>query len=239
MSTDNLYFILVEPQMGENIGAVARAISNFGFYNLRIVKPRDGWPNLKANSTAAHGKFVIEKAQIFEDLKSAISDLNLVIATTAANRDMNKRVINLPEIKEAVTRARYTKIGVLFGRESTGLNNQELIIADWVVNIHTSIINPSLNIAQAACLIAYELSQVKPTQVLTINQSASKQELQLMLDHITNKLEEADYFKVSEKKAGMLQNIYNIFTRADLTSSEVRTLHGIIKALTGSKKWLL
>lgn len=233
---DNLYFILVEPQMGENIGSVARVISNFGFTKLRIVSPRDGWPNIKAIELAAHGKFVVEQAQIFNTFQDAVSDINYLIATSAQIRDMQKEVCDPKNLTNIVSNNVYRgdKIGVLLGRERSGLTNEEIVLADILCSIKTSEINSSLNLAQAACILAYELSESIGSSVTTTEPQlsvASKAELECFFNHLKDVLDKKDFFKAKEKEQKMFQNIRNIFIKAKMTEQEVRTMRGIIKSL--------
>ncbi|KIE05969.1 RNA methyltransferase [Candidatus Jidaibacter acanthamoeba] len=235
---DNIYFILVEPQMGENIGAVARVISNFGFTKLRIVSPRDGWPNVKARELAAHGKFIIESAEVFNNLNEAIEDLNFIVATSAQKRDMQKEVCkseDLPIMVGNNIARNGGKVGILLGRERSGLTNEEVVCADIFCSIETSAINSSLNIAQAACVIAYELSIPLLNEIKTSSEVqglANKAELEYFFRHLKQELDKKDFFKAKEKEQRMFQNIRNTFIKAKMTEQEVRTMRGIIKALT-------
>jgi tRNA/rRNA methyltransferase len=236
---ENVYFILVEPQMGENIGAVARVISNFGFHKLRIVAPRDGWPNEKAFELAAHGKFILDDAEIFPSLNEAIKDVNYLIATSASKRDMEKQICRPKELFELVARhaVRKEKIGVMLGRERSGLTNEEMVMADVLCSINTSKLNSSMNIAQAACVLAYELSEISlENQSITESPVANKQEIESLFQHLKSELDRKDYFKAKEKEERMFQNIRNIFTKAKLTEQEVRTLRGVIRTLSEEYK---
>ncbi len=234
---ENLCFILVEPQMGENIGAVARVISNFGFTKLRLVSPRDGWPNIKANELAAHGRFVLEQAEIFDSFNKAISDINFLVATSAQRRDMEKESCDPHALAIKLTGKllNESKVGILLGRERSGLTNEEIIAADMLCSINTSKINSSLNIAQAASIIAYELSITYDKAVINkINQEpllAPKAEMELFFQHLKQELDKKNFFKTKEKEQKMFQNIRNTFIKAKMTEQEVRTFRGIIKTL--------
>ncbi|GIL00861.1 MAG: tRNA (cytidine/uridine-2'-O-)-methyltransferase TrmJ [Alphaproteobacteria bacterium] len=233
--------VLVEPQLGENIGMVARAMANFGLSQLRLVAPRDGWPNRKAKSAASGADHVIEAATVHPDLASAVADLRFVYATTARQRDMIKPVVGPAE---AAARLRGlveggTACGVLFGRERWGLRNEEVALADALV---TYPVNPrfaSLNLAQAVLLIAYEwmksagdaAAAFQPPQV----PQASRQDLIGLIEHLEAALDEADYFHPPEKRDKMALNLRNIFTHAALSEPEVRTLRGVIAAL--ERRW--
>jgi len=224
--------------MGENIGAAARVMSNFGCCNLRIINPRDGWPNKKALEISAHGKFVVEQAEIFQDIEAAIADINYLIATTANVRYLAKSVNSPTEIvckindfiKESSSSLR---IGLLFGRERSGLTNDEISFADEIIKIDTAKINPSLNLAQSVGIIMYELSKInKSNNEIKINNKATQLEISYLVDHLIRELSNTNFFGTIEKKFGMIQNIRNMIMRANLTSQDVRTIRGIIKILS-------
>lgn len=225
--------ILVEPQMGENIGAAARIMSNFDIVEMRIVNPRDGWPNAKAIAMAAHGAHILDGAKIYTTTSDAIGDINVLFATSAQTRYMNKPVLTPHEMSESIKSLSHeTTIGVLFGRERSGLTNEELLLADSLIRIPVSDKNPSLNLAQAVGLIAYEISKTlelsNPENPQTL---ATKDEMNFLLQTLDANLSEKNFFKNPQMHPTMSQNINNIFTRANLTSQEVKTLHGIFKAL--------
>lgn len=221
--------ILVEPQLGENIGAVARVMSNFGFTDLRIVNPRDGWPNEKAVAMAAHGAFVVENAVIYPDFKSAIADMHYVIATTAQDRYMEKSVLTpktLPKLSG--------NVGMVFGRERSGLTNEEISYCDAIVAITTSEINPSLNIAQAVAICCYELSTLKKPEIAEPEQ-ALRGDLNVFVDFLENELEVSGFFKNPEIAPTMKRNIRNYFTRSNMTEQDLKTMWGMIKSLINGK----
>ncbi|MCE2991780.1 MAG: RNA methyltransferase [Candidatus Jidaibacter sp.] len=218
--------ILSHPQMGENIGATARAMSNFGLDELRIVAPRDGWPNQRAYALAANGEFVLDKAQIFQDLPSAIADIQTLYGTASGDRDMAKSTLAPWQITKNLD---FAKVGILFGCERSGLTNDELSVCDHIIKIPTSHLNPSLNLAQAVMIIAYELGKTNAAAT-TAHPRASKGEVMHMLSFLQTALEERNFFKSQEMKPTMMRNITNLFVKAALTEQEVRTLYGIFKA---------
>ncbi len=242
--------VLVNPQLGENIGTAARAMANFGLHEMRIVDPRDGWPNEKARATASGADWIIDGAGVHWTLEEALADVNYVYATTARPRGMIKEVIT-PEQAGHDMRARVArgeKVAVLFGRERTGLTNDEISMADVIV---TAPVNPafaSINIAQAVLLLGYEWFK---EQAETLGQQtpelpalegpglqtpdtrpATKEELYGLFDHLERELDASGFFKTEDKKPGMMRNIRNLFGRAELTEQEVRSLRGIISSLT-------
>lgn len=247
--------ILVEPQLGENIGQAARAMANFGLSELRLVAPRDGWPNEKAIAGASGAFEVIENAVVYPTLRDAIADLHFLGATTARVREMVKPVSS-PEsaAKSFATRALTgQRCGILFGRERSGLENDELSLADELIMAPVNPAFASLNLAQAVLIIGYEWRKLtagdtlgRGTQYerpavegLYLNHSlpATRGALLEFFDHIEGELSEAGFFKTDEKRASMLRNIRNMFERASLTDQEVRTLRGIVVALTGLRRF--
>jgi tRNA/rRNA methyltransferase len=241
--------ILVNPQLGENIGTAARAMANFALDELRLVRPRDGWPSDKARSAAAGASRVIEAAKIYPDCPAAIGDLNCLYATTARPRDMIKQVL-APEgaARDMAERiAAGQKVGVMFGRERWGLENDEVALADVII---TAPVNPafaSLNIAQAVLLVGYEwYKQSARSLGMGTEQSpaiegeglrmagtrpATRAELMGLFGHLEAELEAAGFFKSPRMRPTMVRNLYNIFTRAGLTEQEVRSLRGVIASL--------
>jgi tRNA/rRNA methyltransferase len=242
--------VLVSPQLGENIGTAARAMANFGLHEMRLVDPRDGWPNEKALTSSSGANWIIENATVQATLPEALTDVNYVYATTARPRGMIKEVIT-PEqaghdMRERV--ARGERVAILFGRERTGLSNDEISMADVIV---TAPVNPafaSINIAQAVLLMGYEwykglaetLGQQTPELAALEGpglqtpdtRPATKEELFGFFDHLERELDIAGFFKTEDKKPGMLRNIRNLFGRAELTEQEVRSLRGIVSSLT-------
>ena len=228
----NHVVILVRPQMGENIGACARSMKNFNFFSeLRIVSPRDGWPNEKALNNAAGGRGIIEAAKIFHNFNNAISDLEYIYATTARRRDMNINSVEIRDLKQDFDRTR--KSGIMFGPENSGLSNDEISVANKIINIKANLDFPSLNLAQGLMLVCYELYDLqsskfcKPTQDL-----ATKQEIERFLDHLFCELGNKNFFQVEAKKPIMKRNIANLFNRIDkLSKSEIQTLRGIASSI--------
>lgn len=217
--------LLHSPQMGENIGAAARVMLNFGCKNLRIVTPRDGWPNEKAIEMSAGAKQVIDNAEVFENLSDAIADLQTVYATTARTRDMNKPVITPKQIELV------GKTGIVFGGERSGLGNAEVSLADKIISIPVNDEYSSLNLGQSVGIICYELfageralsSEIEP---------ATKQEFESMIGHLDEQLSRKNFFQEPKKKVNMMLNIRNLFSRSTLSSQEVRTMRGIIRSLS-------
>jgi tRNA/rRNA methyltransferase len=231
--------VLVDPQLGENIGTAARAMLNGGLDELRLVRPRDGWPNAKAVSSAVGAAAVVERAQLFETTQAAIADCHRVYATTARRRDMTKPVLSprraAAEMRQAVGRGE--RCAVLFGPERRGLTNDDIALADAGIEAALNPAFQSLNLAQAVLLVAYEwfvADSDAPGRelVLGTTRPATKDELQGFFDHLEGELDRCGFLKVKEKRPSMVRNIRNMFQRAELTEQEVRTLRGIVSGLT-------
>lgn len=228
--------VLVAPQLGENIGMCARAMWNCGLDDLRLVAPRDGWPNDKANAAAAGGEHVVVEAKVFETTSDAVADLDYLLATTARPRDMTKDVMTAraaaPKLRAA------GRPGILFGRESKGLDNDDVALADAVVQVPLNPAFSSLNLAQAVLLLAYEWYQAAdatPADELNVpagTRPASKAEMLGLYEHLESELDACGFLRVAEKRPIMVRNIRNMLGRARLTEQEVRTFRGIIAGLT-------
>jgi tRNA/rRNA methyltransferase len=227
--------ILVAPQMGENIGAAARIMKNFGINELRIVRPRDGWPNEKAESMAVGAIDVIKNAKIYDNLEEAIADLEYLYATTATPRQMNKDYVSSRSLGEDY--AGGLKVGVMFGRENCGLNNQEITLANKIITIATSDFS-SLNIAQAIAIVCYELfCNQNRVSLNSQERLATHEELGYFFEHLFVELDKANFFKIPEKRPQMVKNIMNIFTRIDkLSKNELQALRGVIRGLSGNNQ---
>ncbi|WP_040677058.1 RNA methyltransferase [Nitratireductor pacificus] len=228
--------ILVEPQLGENIGMVARAMANFGLGELRLVSPRDGWPNEKARAAASRADHVIDAAVMFEDTASAIADLNFVYATTARPRD-NFKPVRGPVEAAAELRSRFAagqKTGILFGRERWGLTNEEVALADEIVTFPVNPAFASLNIAQAVLLMSYEWMKpgdqaVRPAE--SRSEPAAKQHIESLVAYLDRVLDERGYFRTEDKKPKMIENLRALVTRPGFTVEELAVLRGVLTSL--------
>lgn len=230
--------ILVRPQLGENIGTTARAMHNCGLSKLRLVAPKMGWPNPHAINPAAGAVKILDDVEVFETLQEALADLNIVYATTARTRDMTKPVMTAKhaagQFCEEIQSG--SKIGVVFGPERTGLNNDDLSLIDRVISIPLNPEYTSLNLAQAVLLVAYEWYQVQgdfTSDYLHVAKGtyATKQELFEFFEQLEAELDKCGFLRVKHKRPIMVRNLRNIFLRAPLTSQEVRTLRGVVSDL--------
>lgn len=230
--------ILVEPQLGENIGTTARAMLNFGFENLILVNPRDDWPNEYAIKAAAGAIKVIEKTRVFKNLEDAMSEFNFAFSTTIRPRDMVKPVNGLEKMAEKSYKKleMKQKIAFIFGREKSGLTNHQISLTDEIIEIPTNKNFSSLNLAQAVILVVSELnrfgvSYAKEEIVIPDSFPANKKDLISFFNHLERALDDSGFLKPIEKKPTMMMNIRNIFNRSNLTDQEVKTLRGVITAL--------
>ena len=234
MSNNSSVILLINTQLPENIGAAARAMMNFGLKELRLVAPREQFPNKRAYDLAGHAAEIIDNAKVFNTTQEAVADLERVYAATARNREMVKPVYN-PLAASQKIHTEALKTGIMFGPERTGLTNEDVTIADAIITIPTSTEFSSLNVAQSVVVIAYQLleAQAQATSTTpTKSDFASKAELQAFFNNLEKKLDAVDFWKVPEKKQKMWLNLQNIFTRANLTEQEVRTLYGVIAELS-------
>lgn len=235
---NNISIILVEPQLGENIGTTARAMLNFGFENLILVNPRDDWPNEYAIKAAAGAIKVIEKTRVFKNLEDAMSEFNFAFSTTIRPRDMVKPVNGLEKMAEKSYKKleMKQKIAFIFGREKSGLTNHQISLTDEIIEIPTNKNFSSLNLAQAVILVVSELnrfgvSYAKEEIVIPDSFPANKKDLISFFNHLERALDDSGFLKPIEKKPTMMMNIRNIFNRSNLTDQEVKTLRGVITAL--------
>ena len=231
--------ILVRPQMGENIGAAARAMLNFGLTDMRIVDPRDGWPNPKAVSMAsgAAGR-VLDTARVYPTLALAMEGIDYAYATTARGRELTKPVFT-PATAMAQARAHDGRSAIIFGPERTGLENDDIARANAIVTVPVNPDFPSLNLAQAVLLMGYEFGRdiLPPEPAPHLRRSeaeapADRIEIERLGDHYDDQLTQAGFFFPETKAASMRLNMRNMWSRLTLTKGDVRILHGVLRQLT-------
>jgi tRNA/rRNA methyltransferase len=234
--------VLVAPQLGENIGTAARAMLNCGLDDLRLVAPRDGWPNAKAVSAASGADSVLNKARLYPDLRSAVADLRHVYAATARDRYMVKRAVT-PRLAAEEIRGFLgidEPCGVVFGPERTGLVNEDITLADTVLNVPLNPGFSSLNLAQAVLIVGYEwfiASQMPEAETLHTGHSrpATKEELVRFFDHFEEALVDSGFIRHPDKRPSLFRNLRNFFQRAYPTEQELRTLHGVVTSFMGPR----
>ena len=228
-------FILVNPQLGENIGSCARALKNFGFSDLNIVKPRDGWPNTKARMTSVGAYDLIKSAKLFDTVDLAVKKFDIVLATSARRRDIQKKHISLSDFNNFLKKYNKANIGIMFGPEASGLSNHDLSLANFIIQIPTANKLTSLNLSHAVIVVCYEIFKStylkKEKKVKILNKLASKKSIQNMIIFLEKLLDQKKFFKPPEKKKSMILNINNIFGRLELSDKEMRILFSIFSAL--------
>lgn len=233
--------VLVEPQLGENIGMAARAMLNCGLTDLRLVRPREPWPNPKALAAASGADLVLENARLYRTTAEAIADLVSVYAATARDRAMTKPVVT-PAQAAADLCSASGPTGVLFGKEALGLHNDDIALADVVLTVPLNPAFSSLNLAMAVLLVGHAWFQAQSSQpplVLTMpkeTRPATKAELLGLFQHLERELDACGFLRNIEKRPIMVRNLRNLFGRAALTEQEVRTLRGIISCLVAGRK---
>src|ERR1700761_4737671 len=236
--------ILVEPQLGENIGMAARAMGNFALTRLRIVKPRDGWPNIAAQRAAAGADHILDHAELFDTVEAAVADLTLLFATTARAHDQAKPVVGPEGAAKEIVRHLASGgggAGILFGRERAGLMNEEVALANRII---TYPVNPgfaSLNLAQAVLLMGYEWFKHAaggelPFAMPERSERASQHQMDAFFDNLVRELDRVEFLRPAEKRDTMLVNLRNIFTRMDPTKQDMHTLHGVVMAIAEGRK---
>ncbi|MGE0751080.1 MAG: TrmJ/YjtD family RNA methyltransferase [Variibacter sp.] len=235
--------VLVEPQLGENIGTCARAMANFGLSELRLIRPRDKWPNPRAVAAASGADRVLDGAQLFETLEAAIADCTLVLATTARAHDQAKPVIDAGTAAAVMAPriAAGEKVALLFGRERWGLENDEVGLADRIVTLPVNPAFASLNLAQAVLILAYEWFKLTsegklPFAMPVKSAPAVKEQMVAFFETVERELEKVEFFRPPEKRQTMQINLRNIFNRMQPTRQDMQTLHGVITAIAEGRK---
>ncbi len=229
-------FILVKPQLGENIGACARSLKNFGFSKLHIVSPQQSWPNNKAKITSVGAYDVIKKAKIYNNTYDAINDFNIVISLSARKRDINKKHISINKFLKIIRLKKNSKIGFMFGAEASGLSNDDLSLSNFVLQIPTSKKFKSINLSHSLTVVCYEIFKLinfkkfqKDTKDIKVS---SKRKITSLVLHLKRLLEKKGFFVPIEKKHSMIMNINNLIYRLEPSDKEVRILASIISSLS-------
>ena len=238
MNTPQPALILVRPQMGENIGSAARAMWNFGLDRMRIVAPRDGWPNQKAVALASGAGRLLDEAGLFDDTAGAVSDRTYVFATTARQRDLTKPVFSpegaMKKSRELIEQG--GKVAVLFGPERSGLENDDIARANAIISVPVNPEFASLNLAQCVLLVGYEWRrQVEnaPTEILEVagSEPATGLEVEKLAEHYEQRLQDSGFFYPPEKATHMKTTLRNLWSRMPLMRSDVQILHGVLRQL--------
>jgi tRNA/rRNA methyltransferase len=235
--------VLVEPQLGENIGMAARAMGNFGLTRLRIVNPRDGWPNVHAQRAASGADHVLDRVELFDTVVEAVADCTLLFATTARAHDQAKPVV-APDAAAREISAEIAgggNVAILFGRERYGLQNEEVALADRIITFPVNPAFASLNLAQAVLLIGYEWFKLATQGALPFamperSERASQHQMQAFFDNLVRELDRVEFLRPPEKRETMLVNLRNIFSRMEPTKQDMHTLHGVVMAIAEGRK---
>jgi len=237
------YFVLVRPQMGENIGASARAMWNFGLEQMRVVAPRDGWPSTRAVAMASGAGRLLDAAQHFDGVSEAVGDTTFVFATTARGRGLTKLILAPEEaMRQAAEKiAQGQKVAVLFGPERAGLENEDIAGANALISVPVNPDFPSLNLAQCVLLMAYEWRRAQGQVELARMELAKTQwaeaiEVEKLAQHYEERLEDAGFFFPEAKAPGMKVNLRNMWSRFSLTRADVQMLHGVLRQLVRGNK---
>ena len=234
MSLNNVHFILVRPQIGENIGSVARAIKNFNITKLRIINPRCEWPNQKAIATSVGAKDILKSTKIYNSIEKATDNSNLIVAMTSRIRKNNKKFIGFNELYTKIKKNK--KICFLFGSESSGLNNKEISQANYVIKIPTNPKFASINLSHSVILICYEIYKKFSGKKFKFTSSypsklANKRSINAFINRLIKCLDEIGFLQPKHKRNSMLININNIFHRFELSQQELHILQGIFSYL--------
>jgi len=228
-------FILIKPQLGENIGACARSMKNFGFENLNIVSPVFSFPNHKTKVTSVGAFDVVNKTKVFKNIQDAIDPFDIVISFSARKRDINKKNITIKDLKNIISNKKKS-FGFMFGPEASGLSNQDLAYSNYIIQIPTIKRFKSLNLSHAVTIVCYEIFKIinkKFFNKKSINlKTSSKYKISALVKHLVNLLEKKDFFTPKEKKQSMLLNINNLIYRFEPNDKELRILASIISSLS-------
>ena len=228
-------FVLVKPQLGENIGAAARSLKNFGFSKLNLVTPKFTFPNQKTKVTSVGAFDLINSAKVFDNIEKAISEFDVVISLSARRRDINKKHITLKEFKKIIKR-RNLNLGLMFGPEASGLSNKDLSFSNFILQIPTSPKFKSLNLSHSLTVICYEIFKSLNDKKIKNNELSlkvsSKSKISSLLAHLISLLEKKDFFIPKEKRHSMILNINNLIYRLEPNDKELRILASIISTLS-------
>jgi tRNA/rRNA methyltransferase len=236
MSLKNSYIILCRSQLGENIGSTARALKNFNIPNLRMVNPRCTWPNSKAEATSVGAKNILHSAKNYKTIENAVGDLDVIFASTSRVRKVNKKIISITDFVKKIKKNQ--KIGIVFGPEASGLTNDEINCADYLVTIPTNTGFSSINLSHSVILFCFHLFQHFSKNKFTFKSTyksslATKSEVNKFLNFIINGLDKKGFLQPKHKRQSMIRNINNIFHRLNLSEQEIRILLGIFTTLNG------
>ena len=233
--TNKVGFLLVKPQLPENIGFCARGLKNFGFKNLDLVNPKESWPNKKAIATSVGAKDILSKTKVYSNVKDAINKYDIVYASSARRRDINKRHLSFNQLIKSIQKNKKKKIGIIFGPEASGLSNEDIVYSNYIFKIPANKQFNSINLSHSVILICYEIFRNIRTSYFKkekkLNDIISKKKLNTFVDFVEGRLEKKGFFSPNEKKKMMLMNLRNIFGRSQLSHKELRILSSVLSKL--------
>ena len=228
-------FLLVNPQLPENIGFCARAIKNFGFSRLDLINPKEKWPNKKAIATSVGANDILKKTKIYSSIKDATKKYDIVYASSARIRDINKKHLSFKKFIKSIEKNKNKKIGILFGPEASGLSNEDISYSNYIFKIPVNKKFESLNLSHSLIIVCFELFKVlKPSffnKQKQLTDIANKKNFNIFFDFLQNSLEKKGFFVPKEKKKTMLINLRNIFGRIELSNKELRILSSVFSKL--------
>ena len=229
-------FVLVNPQLGENIGACARSMKNFGFHKLNLVSPKFIFPNHKTKVTSVGAFDLIENAKVFKKVDDALTEFDIVISLSARRRDINKKHITISDLSEILKKRKNSNFGFMFGPENSGLSNKDISFSNFILQIPTSNKFKSLNLSHSVTIICYELFKFLNKKILKKKgkglKISSKSKISSLVKHLINLLDKKDFFLPREKKNAMILNINNLIYRLEPNDKEIRILASIISSLS-------
>ena len=229
-------FILIKPQLGENIGACARSMKNFGFSKLNIVSPKFTFPNHKTKTTSVGAYDIINKAKVYKNTNDAINEFDIIVSLSARKRDINKRHISIQEFLKIVKKRNQSKFGLMFGPEASGLTNKDISLSNFILTIPTSKKFKSLNLSHSVTVICYEIFKLfnigKFNNKKSGTKVSSKSKLSSVVNHLVNLLDAKNFFLPYEKKQAMILNINSLIYRLEPNDKELRILSSIISSLS-------
>ena len=228
-------FLLVKPQLPENIGFCARGLKNFGFKTLDIISPKETWPNKKAIATSVGAKDILNKTKVYTNIQDAIKKYDIIYASSVRRRDINKRHLSFNEFIKNIKKNKKKKIGIMFGPEASGLSNDDISYSNFIFKIPVNRNFESINLSHSVILICYEIfKNLKPSffkKEKKLIDIISKKKLNIFLNFVESRLEKKGFFSPREKKKIMLINLRNIFERTQLSNKELRILSSVFSKL--------
>ena len=228
-------FVLVKPQLPENIGFSARCLKNFGFSSLDLVNPKENWPNKRAIATSVGAKDILKKTKVFSSVEKAINKYDVVYASSARKRDINKKHLSFNEFIKSIKKNKNKKIGIIFGPEASGLSNEDMVYCNYIFKIPVNKKFESINLSHSLIIVCYEIFRSFKTSYFNkgkeLNNIINKKKLNNLMHFVENRLEKKGFFQPPEKRKTMLINLRNIFGRTELSYKELRILSSIFSKL--------